>query len=408
MVHYTGGLYSMFPLLYVLLIILSAMYLFRKGAYIIGLSIVAFFLGFLIFEAQDASYPMRFVIYRFYIFALLFLFTGILSGSFSERYRIRTEEIKRLRLTTEEIIKNLPSGIIAIDGAGDILYTNIIDERIRTKVHLYIAKFLKSNDIPSSIELKSGKRYFVLSCARIYNSNAALGILQDLTDIRKLQEESRISKQTKLLAELGGSLAHEIRNPLASIRGSLEVIRDSVKKKNVVPFVKMAMMESIRLNEIVTDFLNFAQFTPAKMNRVRISEVLNEALVDTMDRVNDKNIKVRRKDNDFFVLADVNKLKSVFINILNNAYEVSKDGQRIEIESYENENQGFIKICDHGDGIPKKDIKKIFDPFFTTRKGGTGLGLAIAKNIIEAHNGRIEAKSEPGKGTTFTVVLPTT
>ena len=106
MVHNTGGLYSMFPLLYVLLIILSAMYLFRKGVYIVSLSTVMFFLGFLIFEAQDASYPMRFVIYRFYIFALLFLFTGILSGSFSERYRIRTEEIKRLRLTTEEIIKN--------------------------------------------------------------------------------------------------------------------------------------------------------------------------------------------------------------------------------------------------------------------------------------------------------------
>jgi signal transduction histidine kinase len=106
------------------------------------------------------------------------------------------------------------------------------------------------------------------------------------------------------------------------------------------------------------------------------------------------------------VLADVNKLKSVFINILNNAYEVSKKGQYIEIDTSDNGREGFIKIHDHGSGITKKDLKKIFDPFFTTRRGGTGLGLAIAKNIIEAHNGMIEATSRVGKGTTFTIILP--
>jgi two-component system sensor histidine kinase PilS (NtrC family) len=410
MVHYTGGLDSLFPLLYVLLIILSSMYLFRKGAYIISISAVIFFIGLVIFEAHGGTYPMRFVIYRFYIFALLFLFTGILSGAFSERYRVRTEEVKRLRLTTEEIIRNLPSGIITIDSSGEILYTNIAKSRIRTKVHLYIARFLKSPHIPSSIsiELKSGKHYYVLSCARIFDARVALGVLQDLSDIRRLQETSKVSRQTKLLAELGGSLAHEIRNPLASIRGSLEVIRDTVKKREIVPFIKMAIKESNRLNEIVTDFLNFAQFTPTKMNRVRINDVLNDALLDTMYRAKNKNITVKRRGKDFFVLADVNKLKSVFINIINNAYDVSKPGQYIEIDSSERGGEGFVKIQDYGSGITKKDLKKIFDPFFTTRRGGTGLGLAIAKNIIEAHSGRIGVTSKVGKGTTFTVVLPTT
>jgi two-component system sensor histidine kinase PilS (NtrC family) len=408
MVHYTGGLDSLFPLLYIILIIVSSMYLFRKGSYIISISSVIFFVGLLIFEAHGSPYPMRFVIYRFYIFALLFLFTGILSGAFSERYRVRGEEVRRLRLTTEEIIRNLPSGIITIDSSGEILYTNIAKSRIRTKVHLYIAKFLKSPHTPSSIsiELKSGKRYYILSCARIYDSRAALGVLQDLTDVRRLQEASRVSRQTKLLAELGGSLAHEIRNPLASIRGSLEVIRDAVKKREIVPFIKMAMKESVRLNEIVTDFLNFAQFTPTKMNHVRINDVLNEALLDTLYKAKNKNISVKRRGKDFLVLADVNKLKSVFINILNNAYEVSKKGQYIEIDTSDNGREGFIKIHDHGSGITKKDLKKIFDPFFTTRRGGTGLGLAIAKNIIEAHNGMIEATSRVGKGTTFTIILP--
>jgi len=186
----------------------------------------------------------------------------------------------------------------------------------------------------------------------------------------------------------------------------LEVIQDTVKEEKLLPFINIAVKESHRLNEIVTDFLEFAQFTPAKLNRLRISEVISEALIDTMQKATQKNIEIRRKDDDFFIFADLNKLKSVFINILNNAYEISSEGQRVEIVLYKKEQEGFVSIRDQGGGIHKKDLKKIFAPFFTTKKGGTGLGLAIAKNIIEAHGGRIEVRSKIGKGTTFKVVLP--
>ncbi len=396
----------MFPLIYVLPIILAAMFLFRRGAYVISLSTVAFFFGLLLLEANSAMYPMRFVIYRFYIFALLFLFTAILSGALSENYQKRTEEVRRLRLTTEEILNNLPSGIITVDSKGEIIYTNIEAERLRTEVHFQIARFLKSDKPPASIELEIEQRFYVLACARIYDSKAALGVLQDVTEIRKLEEASRISKQTRLLAELGGSLAHEIRNPLASIRGSLEVISENVKKAKVQPFIGMAMKESIRLNEIVTDFLKFAQFTPKKMNKVHINEVLNEALIEVIRDANQKHIVIKRIDGDFYVLADLNKLKSVFVNVLYNACEVSKEGGTVELEAYRTNQEGYVAIRDYGCGIGKKDLEKIFEPFYTTKKGGTGLGLAIAKNIIEAHNGRIDVRSTVGKGSTFTVVMP--
>ena len=229
MVHYSGGLDSIFPLLYVLLIILASLFLYRKGAYLISLCSVLFFLALTFLESRGTTYPVHMIAYRFYIFGLLFLFTGILSGALSERYRMREEEAVRLRITTEEIIKNLPSGIITVDPNGTIVYTNIPEGPIRSRVHLHIAKFLDNEDVPCSIELEIEGRYYVFTCARIYKSKAGLGILQDYTDIRKLEEKSRISRQTKLLAELGGSLAHEIRNPLASIRGSLEVIREAEK-----------------------------------------------------------------------------------------------------------------------------------------------------------------------------------
>jgi len=406
MIHYSGALDSMFPLLYVLLIILSSLYLLKKGTYIISLCTVIFFFFLLLIEAKDSTYSMQMVMYRFYIFGLLFLLTGILSGALSARYQKGAEEVKRLRLTTEEIIKNLPSGIITIDNEANIIYTNIPEGLIRNRVHLYIAQLLKDPNMQSSIELEIEKRYYVLSCARLYDSKAGLGILQDYTEIRKLEEKSRISKQTKLLAELGGSLAHEIRNPLASIRGSLEVVRGAEKDSKTLHFINMALRESTRLNEIVTDFLNFAQFIPIKKNRLRINDVINEALIDIMHRVDSKNIQIIRKDSVFHVLGDLYKLKSCFVNILNNAYEVSRKGQVIEIESYSQDKEGVVEIKDYGKGIPKKEIKKIFEPFFTTKKGGTGLGLAIAKNILESHGGRVEVKSKVGKGTTFRVILP--
>jgi len=406
MVHYSGGLDSIFPLLYVLLIILASLFLYRKGAYLISLCSVLFFLALTFLESRGTTYPIHMIAYRFYIFGLLFLFTGILSGALSERYRMREEEAVRLRITTEEIIKNLPSGIITVDPNGTIVYTNIPEGPIRSRVHLHIAKFLDNEDVPCSIELEIEGRYYVFTCARIYKSKAGLGILQDYTDIRKLEEKSRISRQTKLLAELGGSLAHEIRNPLASIRGSLEVIREAEKDKNTLHFINMALKETNRLNEIVTDFLNFAQFVPVKKNRLNIRDVVSEALIEMVQKLNTKQINVKRKDDDFFILGDMNKLKSCLVNLINNAYEASEKGQVIEVRAYTDNQHGIIEILDYGRGIPEGLRTRIFDPFYTTKKGGTGLGLAITKNIVEAHNGKIEVESKIGEGSKFRIVLP--
>lgn len=406
-IHYTGGIESMFPLLYTILIITSSLYLYRRGAYVISLSATLFFFGLVLLQSQGTeAYTFSAAMYRFYIFALLFLLTGILSGALSERYQKRVEEATRLRLTTEDIIRNLPSGVITVDSSGDILYTNMSDSRLRATVHLHVAKFLKDGEKDNSSELKFAGHYYILTCVRIFKNKAGLAILQDMTNIRRLEERSRVARQTKLLAELGGSLAHEIRNPLSSIRGSLEVIRDTRRRKSVVPFIEMALNETKRLNEIVTDFLNFAQFTPKNKNRVRMSEVINEALVDSMLRTNPRALDLKRRDEDFFILADLNKLKCGFTNILNNAYEASGEKGSVEIRSYRNTKEGCVEIRDHGHGISKQDIKKIFEPFFTTKKGGTGLGLAIAKNIIEAHGGRVEVKSTTSVGTTFLIKLP--
>ena len=406
-VHYTGGgIESMFVLLYVLIIIVSSFYLFRTGAYITSLASVLFFLALLLIESTETGDPTQHVAYRFYIFGLLFLLTGILSGMLSERYRKRSEEAVRLRITTEEIIKNLPSGIITVAGDGTILYTNIPPGALQAQVHLHIAKYLHEQDVPQSIELKTDDRYYVFTCARIPKTQAGLGILQDYTEIKKLEEQSQIAKQTKVLAELSGSLAHEIRNPLASIRGSLEVIREAEKNQEAKHFINMALKETIRLNEIVTDFLSFSQFVPKQRNRLSIKEVINEAMIDIMQRSEQEGINIKRDDEEFYVLGDMNKLKSCLVNLVLNAHEATENNEPIEINARKEESRGIIEIRDHGKGIPEGLQDRIFSPFFTMKKGGTGLGLAITKNIIEAHGGSITLSSAEDKGSTFTITLP--
>ncbi|MGQ9663766.1 MAG: two-component system sensor histidine kinase NtrB [bacterium] len=407
MIHCTGGIQSMFPLLYVLLIITAAIYLFRKGAYIISLISVIFFLGLMLYESTHHDLDIKYVLQRFYLFSLLFLFTAILSGYLSERYKIRTEELKKLTLTTEEIVKSLPSGLLSINSAGSVVYTNITQDNISSLVHLYLAKFMKNPEKGNHTrELKINDRYYLLSCSIIGKGQGALAILQDLTEIRRLEETSRISKQTKMLAELGGSLAHEIRNPLASIRGALEIVAQSRLPKTTRHFIDMAIKESTRLNEIVTDFLNFSQFVPKKTNPTKVSDVINEALADLITHLSEKKINIRREGVDFICMADINRLKSGVGNILSNACEVSNPGGEILIKTGKDNTIGWIEITDYGPGIPQKDLRKIFIPFYTTKKGGTGLGLSIAQKIIEAHNGKIAVSSKIGKGTTFRILLP--
>ncbi len=407
LIHYTGGTATLFPLLYAILILASSMYLYRRGAYIIALLSVAALFVLVLVESRGMGKPYLSVhMYRFFLFALLLLLVGILSGALSESYERRIEEATRLRLTTEDIIRNLPSGVITVDGRGDILYTNMENSKLRAMVHLHVARFLKDGGPAGSFEVRLNNRYFVVSCVRILNGKVGLAILQDLTELRKLEQSSRVAGQTKLLAELSGSLAHEIRNPLSSIRGSLELIRDAKSKKQIAPFISMALKETRRLNEIVTDFLNFSQFTPKNKNRVRVSEIISEALVDSLLRENKNRITIKRKDDGFFVLVDMDKLRSALTNILNNAYQMSPREGMIEIVSYKRGKQGFIEIRDSGPGIKKQHLRRVFEPFFTTKKGGTGLGLAIAKNIIEAHEGLITVRSEAGKGASFVVRLP--
>lgn len=405
-IHYVGGIDSILSFLYLPLIITASVFLNRKPVYAIGLLSVTAYIILCLAERSVNHLSLIYITNRFSLLGLLYLMTAILSSTIAERYRGRSEEVRQLMITTEEIIKNLPSGIIIIDRSGDIRYTNIPPGPIQSRIHLQLARYLRYVETPALAELKIKGRYYYLTCARINHNQAALAVLQDLTDLRRLEEKSRVSRQTRMLAELGGSLAHELRNPLSSIQGALELLAQANRDANITSFIELAVKESHRLNQIVTDFLHFAQFTPGKMNRITISEVLTEAILESTRQFSHRSVELARQGEDYHILADLERLKSVFINILNNAIEISRDDQRIVIITKRFRQFGAVDIIDEGPGITSKDLPRIFTPFFTTKKGGTGLGLAIAQKVIEAHQGRITVRSAVGKGTRFRILLP--
>jgi len=226
----------------------------------------------------------------------------------------------------------------------------------------------------------------------------------------KLKTEQLLkSEKLSAIGELSARIAHDMRNPLSTIKNSLELMKAS--QKNMDAKTKMIWVRIdrslLRMSHQVDDVLDYVKVNPIKKKRTKLSFILH----DSMKRVSvPKNIKVTLPKNDVEIPCDSERLGVVFVNLIMNAIQ-AMEFKKGEINiSVTNESRDIVLITvkDNGPGIPGTLIPKIFDPLFTTRQVGTGLGLPSCKNIIEKHNGSIDVSSTMGKGTTFLIRLATT
>ena len=241
------------------------------------------------------------------------------------------------------------------------------------------------------------------------------GIMRDITDSKKIEEQIRRSERLASVGELAASIAHEIRNPLGAISNSVGMLkRDLALKGDDQKLFEMVVEETDRLNSIITNFLTFAH--PAEYHFVRsdIVEIIDETLFlleqDVRFSEEIKVVKVYEKDIPK-VYLDRNWIRKVFWNLLVNSIDAMPGGGKIFIRvrkpKVTDNNEIEIVIADTGIGIPPEIIRKIFEPFFTTKKSkGTGLGLSIVHRIVDNHGGVIDVKSKQNKGTIFTIRLP--
>ncbi len=249
---------------------------------------------------------------------------------------------------------------------------------------------------------------------------------------RELQEQTRLllEKEAQLrradrlsaLGQLSAGLAHEIRNPLGSIKGAVEILQDDYPAGHPkAEFYAIILREVARLNEVVANFLTFARPATLRFAPVEVLSVINdlEGLISGQARAHRVQIFTAFHDGPSRVLADEALLKQAFLNIALNALEAMPEGGDLAIStrlagpqdagtSPDQARPEWLEVVfdDTGLGIAEENLGRIFDPFFTTKRDGTGLGLAITHRIIENHHGAIRVVSQPGKGTTFVVTLP--
>ncbi|MCD6186729.1 MAG: sensor histidine kinase [Desulfuromusa sp.] len=226
--------------------------------------------------------------------------------------------------------------------------------------------------------------------------------------IVEIEDQLRQADRLTALGELSAGMAHEIRNPLGSIRGTAEILRDALPADNqYTEFSQILIKEVDRLNRVVEDFLNFARPTTDEQHDFKPNEILHEVLQLCHQQVTKGRIQIHWQETSLpTAVGDSAQFKQVFLNLILNALQAMPAGGELWIDTQINEQQQIIlTFRDNGPGIPPEDLDRIFNPFFTTKAKGTGLGLAITYRIIQNHCGNISVKNSPVGGAEFTLIL---
>jgi two-component system sensor histidine kinase HydH len=254
---------------------------------------------------------------------------------------------------------------------------------------------------------------FSLTVAPLYDAtnsySGTTGIVRDVSAIKDLQLQLLERERLAAIGELAAMVAHEVRNPLAGIRGGCEILLEGYPEGDTRHDIGVEIIHQVdRLSRTVHDLLLFARpkamdLVPNDLNRL-IERVLHVLLDDPGNAAVD--VLLDFGDDTPIVQADGRQLEQVFMNLLLNAIQVMDHRGLVTVTTRTSGREVVVTVSDSGPGIPPDKIGRIFEPFFTTRSQGTGLGLAIVKKIVEAHGGRIEAASPSGSGARMTVTLP--
>jgi signal transduction histidine kinase len=211
------------------------------------------------------------------------------------------------------------------------------------------------------------------------------------------------------IGELAAGAAHEIRNPLTSIKSSLQYLESRCREESEKRLLGVALRETDRIDEILAALLSFSRPTELRKEPCDLVALLEEsaALVAIQARAKGVDLRTSLPPAAVAVEADGSQLKQVFLNVFLNAVQAMEAGGTLTVEALRaGSGRPLVRITDTGPGIPEEALEKVFDPFFTTKKGGTGLGLSICYTIVKAHGGEIEVRSRLGEGTTVLITLP--
>jgi signal transduction histidine kinase len=237
-----------------------------------------------------------------------------------------------------------------------------------------------------------------------------IGIAIDITNEKNREKQVQQMEKLAVVGELAAGIAHEIRNPLTSLKGFAKIVKESITDQKLIPYLDIMLNEMDRINQIVNEFMFIAKPNEnVNFQYVNFSKLIRDC-VDFMEpQANLKSIEIDYEfEMEYMLACDRNQMKQVLINLLQNAIEATSDnGHFISVRLEEiSEESVMATIIDRGCGIPESRLNRLFEPFYSTKEKGTGLGLLICKRIIDLHQGSIDIESQPGEGTTIRIVLP--
>jgi len=300
--------------------------------------------------------------------------------------------------------------------ASGFFFMELVDPTSKEKFEKAVEKFVRNREPITSITLrmqnKEGNPLDVeISLGRFFLGKKVVyqGIVHDITKVRKLEREREQRKHLAIIGEMSARIAHEIKNPLASIQTGIQLLESKVAEDNKLKtYYERLRGEIQRVDKILKGLLTYAREDYLELKKVKIEQVIKrfQGLFQTTASKEKIKLDVKIEENLSELHVDEHKLEQVLWNICLNAVQASKAGNGINLDVSKYNSGIKIIIRDQGVGIPPESLEKIYQPFYSTRTHGSGLGLAISKKIIELHNGELKIESELEKGTTVMIYLP--
>jgi len=446
-VNLTGGAVSPLVPLFIIVITAAALLLPLPGGMLIGaFASLMFFADVVVLDNDQTASRDDFL--RIGLFGVV----AVATAAVGERLRrtgsalgVMESELRQLRLDNNDILAAIDTALVTVDGDGCLIYMNaaasellgivatewagrpLLDELDRTAPGLgtLVRRTAATRVAVTRFEIRKravlGDRYLGVRTTVLEREGVpwVTAVIQDITEGKQIEDLIRRAERLQAVAELGASLAHEIKNPLASIRSAVEQLAgDRLNRDDRDMLRRLVVKESERLSRLLSDFMEFSRVEMRRWSSVDLGNVAREAIelvANHPDRNTSTRIDFVKPIQPMLVDGDYDLLHRAVFNLVLNAVQHTSGAGVVTLEldrpvelppSVQVQTPVRLSVHDNGPGVREEDIPRMFDPFFTTRNGGTGLGLAMVHRAVEAHRGAILVDSGTDGGARFTIYLP--